>query len=228
MKEIDLKLMQAAGRSDTETVGKLLDLGANINVVDQWNNTALSNAVWEGNLKVTDFLFNNGAEIHVSGAHNLMIQAVFNAKLNSVLWLLEKQVDPNIAIEKTGETALHCTIVKKNNPERTKIIKALIKAGADVNKQTIPGAETSNFMRDAFLKGEAPLHRAAAYGDEEMINALVAAGGDLSMKDANGDTPISWASWHLRPPSVLGILLYGDVPGWHGFPNPNLNGADLK
>ena len=73
-------------------------------------------------------------------------------------------------------------------------------------------------MRDAFLKGETPLHRAAAYGDETIIKILLEAGADPSTKDANGDTPISWGSWYLRPSNVLGLLLYGGVPGISGFP----------
>ena len=68
-------------------------------------------------------------------------------------------------------------------------------------------------MREAFTRGETPLHRGAAYGDKEMIEALLAAGADRSIRDAHGDTPISWGSWHLRSPSVLGLLLYGEVPG---------------
>ncbi|HPI80599.1 MAG TPA: hypothetical protein PLM35_08710, partial [Cyclobacteriaceae bacterium] len=29
-------------------------------------------------------------------------------------------------------------------------------------------------------------------------------------KDANGDTPLSWASLHLRPGSILYLLQYGE------------------
>ena len=97
--------------------------------------------------------------------------------------------------------------------ERTGIVKVLLDAGTDVNKKTIKGAETLCFMRDAFLKAETPLHRAAAYGNERMIRLLIEAGADLSAKDGNGDSPISWGSWHLRDFGVLRLLLYGDVPG---------------
>jgi hypothetical protein len=27
--------------------------------------------------------------------------------------------------------------------------------------------------------------------------------------DANGDSPLSWASWHLRPDSILRMLCHG-------------------
>ena len=35
------------------------------------------------------------------------------------------------------------------------------------------------------------------------------AGAVLEVKDVNGDTPLSWASWYGRPNSVLRELLYG-------------------
>ena len=65
-------------------------------------------------------------------------------------------------------------------------------------------------MRDCTTKGETPLHRAAAFGTARSIEALLSAGADVEAKDANGETPLSWASWHLRPPDVLRKLLYGN------------------
>lgn len=59
-------------------------------------------------------------------------------------------------------------------------------------------------------KGETPLHRAAAFGDEEAIQLLLDAGASLEAKDMNGDTPLSWASWYGRPVPILRKLLYGN------------------
>ncbi len=91
-----------------------------------------------------------------------------------------------------------------------------------MNQATIPGVPTECFMRDIRTRGETPLHRAAAYGDFEMVSALIEAGADKTAKDANGDSPLTWGSWHLRPSEILALLLYGDIPGWQGFPNPGL------
>jgi hypothetical protein len=65
-------------------------------------------------------------------------------------------------------------------------------------------------MRDARTKGETPLHRAAAFGDEESIQLLLDAGAAIDAKDMSGDSPLSWASWHLRPIPILRKLLYGN------------------
>ena len=65
-------------------------------------------------------------------------------------------------------------------------------------------------MRDCRTRGETPLHRAAAFGTEEAIQMLLDAGARREVRDANGDSPLSWASWHLRPASVLQKLCFGN------------------
>src|SRR5687767_3279117 len=65
-------------------------------------------------------------------------------------------------------------------------------------------------MRDCRRKAETPLHRAAAFGTEETIQLLLDAGA-IDAKYMKGDSPLTWASWHLRPSSILKKLCYGDI-----------------
>ena len=170
-------------------------------------------AAWEGNIKALDLCYSLGAVLELED-NNPLCNAAFNGKFESVKWLIEKGANADFSFKKTGENALHYTICKTSEmDERTKIVKLLINGGADVNKKTNKGETTLCFMRDAFLKGETPLHRGAAYGNETIIKLLIETGADLSAKDANGDSPISWGSWHLRDSDVLGLLLYDGVPG---------------
>ncbi len=76
---------------------------------------------------------------------------------------------------------------------------------------TKPSAETGSFMRDCRTKAETPLHRAAAFGTEETIQLLLDAGAIIDAKDMNGDSPLTWASWHLRPGSILKKLCHGGL-----------------
>jgi ankyrin repeat protein len=46
-----------------------------------------------------------------------------------------------------------------------------------------------------------------------MIAALIEAGSDKSAKDWHGESPLTWASWHLRDNTVLRLLLYGELEG---------------
>jgi len=86
----------------------------------------------------------------------------------------------------------------------------LVAAGADPNIATRPGIETGCFMCDCRTKGETPLHRAAAFGDEEAIQILLDAGAKRDAKDANGDSPLSWASWYARSTLILRLLCYAN------------------
>ena len=156
-----------------------------------------------------------GARISFDDA-NLLCNAGYNGKVDSVKWLLDKNENANFSFAGTGENALHYTISKTSEmDDRAQIVKLLLMAGTDVNKKTLAGKPTLCFMRDAYLKGESPLHRAAAFGNVNIIKMLLDAGAQPSMKDANGDTPISWGSWYLRDADVLHLLIYEGLPGIH-------------
>jgi ankyrin repeat protein len=205
MENLDQQMLTAAQQNDLGAVKSLVAQGADINYNDKWGNSAIFSAAWEGNIEALDLFYSLGANIKL-GESDLLMNAAYNAKVNSVKWMIEKGADVNHTL-KNGENALHYTISNTNHmPERTEIVKILIDAGIDIHKKTIAGQETLCFMRDAFLKGETPLHRAAAYANEAIIKLLIEAGADPSVKDVNGDTPISWGSWHLRPNSILGLF----------------------
>lgn len=212
MEDLNQQLLNAALKGDLTTVEKLASEGADINYTDPWGNCAVFSAAWEGNTKALALYCSLGASIELED-NNPLCNAAFNGQLSSVKWLLENGANPNFNFKSTGENALHYTICKTSEiDERTEIVKLLVDAGTDVNKKTIKGTTTLCFMRDAFLKAETPLHRAAAYGNERIIKLLIEAGAERSEKDANGDSPISWGSWHLRDSDILRLLLYGDVP----------------
>ncbi|MBE9461596.1 ankyrin repeat domain-containing protein [Dyadobacter subterraneus] len=124
-------------------------------------------------------------------------------------FLINNGADVNAKVEETNETPLHAALSKAGRPYYFYVVKLLIEKGADVNAKTIPGMETGAFMRDVRTKGETPLHRAAAYADEQTIQYLLANGADKEAKDANGDSPLTWASEHLRPGAILLLLTYG-------------------
>ena len=215
MEDLDKKMLTAAFDGDLATVEKLVSQGADINYTDAWGNFAMFAAAWEGNTKALDLYYNLGAKISFEDA-NLLCNAAYNGKVDSVKWLLDKGENANFSFTNTGENALHYTISKTSEmDDRVEIVRVLIAAGIDVNKKTLAGKSTLCFMRDAYLKGESPLHRAAAFGNVTIIKMLLDAGAEPSMKDANGDTPISWGSWYLREADVLRLLIYEGVPAIH-------------
>ena len=125
-------------------------------------------------------------------------------------FLIQQGADVNYKQPETGETALHSSLCKAGRPYYLYTVKVLVEHGADVNAKTAPGFETGAFMRDVRTKGESPLHRAAAYASEDIIHYLIENGADKTLQDAHGNSPLSYASEHLRPGSVLSLLAYGD------------------
>ena len=124
-------------------------------------------------------------------------------------FLIRHGANVNATVPETGETPLHGALAKAGRPYYLYTVRLLVERGADVNARTIPGQETGAFMRDVRTKGETPLHRAAAYADEATISYLLENGADREARDAHGDSPLSWASEHLRPGSILSVLAFG-------------------
>lgn len=133
--------------------------------------------------------------------------ACFHGHWRLVQFLIEHGSDVNLPEADTGETPLHSSVCG-DRPSGNLIVKVLLANGADPNVATIPGIETSAFMRDIRTRGETPLHRAAAFCGSDVIQLLLDAGARREVKDCNGDSPLTWASWHLRPSAILRLLCY--------------------
>lgn len=137
--------------------------------------------------------------------------------------LINHGADVNYLVAKTGETPLHNALCKAGRPYYFYVVKLLVEKGANVNAKTISGVETGAFMRDVRTKGETPLHRAAAYADERTIRFLLDHGADKEAKDAYGNSPLTWASEHLRPGRILALLAYGNHSVGEGHKDKNVS-----
>lgn len=124
--------------------------------------------------------------------------------------LINQGADVNAPVDQTMETPLHNALAKAGRPYYFYVVKLLVEKGANVHAKTMAGLETGAFMRDVRTKGETPLHRAAAYADARTIQFLLDHGADKEAQDAHGNTPLTWASEHLRPGRVLQLLAYGE------------------
>jgi uncharacterized protein len=174
------------------------------------NGTALIDwCAYYGDVSGMRYLLANGETLESLGPNLALGGAAFHGHWELCQFLIEHGADTNRADPETGETPLHAALCKANRPKYDLVVKVLLGNGAKPNCATKPNIETGSFMRDCKTKGETPLHRAAAFGTEEAIQLLLDAGAIVDAKDMNGETPLSWASWHLRPASVLRKLCYG-------------------
>ena len=163
-----------------------------------------------GDVSAMRFLLVNGEKLDSLQSMIDLECAAFFGHWRLCEFLLENGADVNRPNAETGETPLHAALCKANRPAFELVIRVLLAANADPNRATKPGMSTGGFMRDCRTKGETPLHRAAAFAPESTIRLLLDAGAKKDAKDMNGDSPLSWASWHTRPDAILRALCYDD------------------
>lgn len=193
----------------TDLVFECASGGRPANSVDQDGVPLITTCAYYGDVSAIRFLIANGESLESLGENLGLNGAAFHGHWQLCQFLIESGADVNRPQPDTGETPLHAALCKANRPAYDLVLKVLLANGATPNCATRPDAVTGCFMRDCRTKAETPLHRAAAFGTEEAIQLLLDAGAIVDAKDMNGDSPLTWASWHLRPDAVLRKLCYG-------------------
>jgi ankyrin repeat protein len=209
---IDPQLSQAISElvdGRTELVFDLLASGLPVDHKDENGVSLIRHCAYYGDVSAVRFLLSHGESLNSLGENFGLEAASFHGHWRLCKFLLERGAHVNHPSPDTGETPLHAALCKTDRLVYDRVLIVLLSHGADPNVATKPGVETGGFMRDCRTKGETPLHRAAAFGEVETIRLLIGAGAIIDAKDANGDTPLSWGSWYLRPTPILRELLYG-------------------
>ncbi len=193
----------------TDLVVEYLAEGHAANSTDKDGVSLLQWCAYYGDVSAAKHLLEKGATLASLGDDLGLLAASFHGHWRLCKFLIERGADVNRAEADTGETPLHSALCTTRRLTHNLVLKVLLAHGANVNCATKNNVETGGFMRDCRTKGETPLHRAAAFGDEEAIQLLLEAGAVVDAKDMNGETPLSWASWYLRPAPILRKLCYG-------------------
>jgi ankyrin repeat protein len=196
----------ASGRTDL--VIDLVAGGQPATLKDSDGVSLLKWCAYYGDVSAMKYLLAHGEQLQSLGDDYGLNAAAFHGHWRLCEFLMENGTDANSTDHETGETALH-SAVSSDRPGHELVVKALLATGADPNGTTKPGTETGAFMRDVRNRGETPLHRAAAFASEEAVQMLLDAGANREARDVNGDTPLSWGSWHRRPDALLRMLCYG-------------------
>lgn len=220
-----------AGRTDL--VHEWIEAGHSAEATDEAGVSLIRWCAYYGDVSAIRHLLNGGEALASLGENFDLNGAAFHGQWQLCEFLIEFGADPNHPCADAGETPLHAALSRANRLMQDRVVAVLLAAGADPNVTTVPGAETGCFMRDARSKGETSLHRAAAFASEATIGALLAAGGNRSAQDQHGDTPLSWASWHLRPASIIRMLCYDNfavhpATAWTGDHGQGASGMDIS
>jgi ankyrin repeat protein len=203
-------LLDRIAKGRTDLVFDLVASGQPATSRDAGGASLIGTCAYFGDVSAIRFLLSQGERLESLGENLGLEGAAFHGHWRLCEFLLEHGADASRTDPGTGETALHAALCTTERPGCTLVVQVLLAAGADPNRATKPGVETGGFMRDCRTKGETPLHRAAAFADEDTIQRLLDAGAKVDARDANGDTPLGWASWYTRPDTVLRKLCYGD------------------
>jgi uncharacterized protein len=198
----------ASGRTDL--VFDYLAAGNPATAKDAGGVSLIQHCAYYGDVSAIRHLLANGASLTALGDDLGINGACFHGHWRLVQFLLEHGADANRTDPDNGETPLHAALCTTERIAHNRVMRVLLAHGADPNRAAKDGVETGGFMRDVRTCGETPLHRAAAFGDADAIQMLIEAGARIDAKDAHGDSPLSWASWHLRPDAILRLLLYGN------------------
>lgn len=196
---------EPVGRDPLRVVQECLEAGMDIDA-RAWPNggpTALDGALYgEGGARmdIVRFLLDAGADPNAYGYEDgtMLMAASLLSNVEAVELLLARGADPNRTHPATLEGPLHYVTAKGFAKDSNQAARLLLEADADPNARAAVGIATTVYYRDINVIGETPLHRAAAYCDGEMIDMLVDAGGDPSIKDAHGESPLTWYSRHQR------------------------------
>lgn len=172
--ELNARLIDAVEIGGKDEVLRLLDAGANIEVKDGWNWTALMVATRCDAIEIADLLISRGADIEAENDSGFtpLILASSNGAAETAGLLLSRGANVN-AQGKEGWNALMCAA--QENDKKTSEI--LIAHGIDVNAKN--------------KKGETALIIAARNNAKEIADLLLSHGADANAKDNNGNTAAS-------------------------------------
>ncbi|MEO0572789.1 MAG: ankyrin repeat domain-containing protein [Bacteroidota bacterium] len=202
-------ILEYISKGRTDFVFKLFQLKNWKEILHKGRVRPIQWLVYYNDLTAIRAILNSGGSLDSIDLNAELGNAAFFGHWKVCDFLITQGADVNASLDKTNETPLHNALVKAGRPYYLYTVKVLVGNGADVNARTKPDLETGGFMRDVRTKGETPLHRAAAYADEATIKFLLDNGADKKAKDVHGNSPLSWASEHLRPGKILYLLQYG-------------------
>lgn len=223
-----MAMLDAIVDGRTDLVYEYLAEGHSANSCDAGGVSLLQWCAYYGDVSAMKFLLLQGASLDSLGENYDLNGASFHGHWRLCQFLIEGGADVNLPLPETGETPLHAALCTTNRLAHDRVVKVLLAHGANPNAVTRQQAATGGFMRDCRTKGETPLHRAAAFGDEGTVQMLLDAGAAIDAKDINGDSPLTWASWYLRPAPLLRRLCYGEFhihPDYGGGMQANLCGT---
>lgn len=182
---LDYQLATATNRGYSDRVKLLLTAGANPNMVDSYNSTAVhTNALLRGYTSIADMLVKAGATAHQLSLDDRFRLACVSADEKTIVSLLDEHPELKNDALLLHDAAEHC---------EQKIFKQLIELGFDVNGQ-------ANY-------GRTLLHNFAFSNNTKQVEYLLEKGADFTIREeSHHNTPVGFAAY-AGANEVLHLLL---------------------
>lgn len=210
------EFLDAATSGDVSKVKTMLHSDPTLaRAKDENGVSVIMKATYYGKRDVVDALLESGVELDV-------FEAAATGKIERLLDLIGKDASLANSYSSDGFTPLGFATFFG----QTGVVKALLKAGVDVNAASRESMKVTPLASAAAAKkteiarlliahganvnaraasGHIPLHEAAANGNVELVKLLVENGVDVNAKTDDGKTPLDFAIEYNRP-EVIELL----------------------
>jgi ankyrin repeat protein/L-ascorbate metabolism protein UlaG (beta-lactamase superfamily) len=175
----------AAYKGYINMVKYLLSMGADINSVNKWNNSALLNTAQTGNVELGKLLIEKGANLEARGPYNY----------TPLLCALDGN-KPEFAIMTINNGA---NIHAKDNENRPAIEYASWYANPNVIKALVEKGNDVNYVSSGKYS---ILHNVCSNGNVESIDFLIQKGANVNLANADGDLPLQMVTINCNSEAV--------------------------
>ena len=191
-----ISLFQAVDADDIQAVKDHLATGTPTDTLDPVGHTALYEAILQRRFAIASVLIDGGAPTDHEGSHlpTPLIVAAGQGRADLVRKLLERGAKTEV-VPSSGETVLHAA-ARGNSPA---LVRVFLQKGADPNAKLTRTKAT-------------PLSIAAASGNLESVELLLAAGSKVDAPGNLGRTPLHIAAANGSLPVVERLLEAGADP----------------
>ena len=185
-------LILAARRGRYDVCKLYLEYGAERDIEDSIDATAIEYASWNGHEEIVELLKSCGKYRYIEKCNNNELHEA--ARKGDLVFCLAAPKSLNVAND-TGDYPIHIAA----RMGYTECVVALVNAGSDVNQ----------------MGEESPLHIAAEYGNLETCFALLEMGADIESTDGDYHTPLLYATNARRLHVCYLLLERGACPTGH-------------